>query len=72
MYHDVVTENDLTVTELERTYREAERVTQFASLKGKEIQIAKAVLTSVAGYLRNAFRLERCVPGSAPKRLSYG
>ena len=71
MYRDIVAENDVTVTALEQVYREAERAARFTSHKSKETQIARAVLASVAGFFRNAFRLERRVPGSARKRLSY-
>jgi hypothetical protein len=71
MYCDVMTEHEVTVMELERTYRKAERAARFASVKSRESQIARAVLAGVAGFFQNAFRLERRVSGSARKRLSY-
>ena len=71
MYRSAMVENDGTVMELERTYRQAERAARLACFKSKESRNARAVLASVVGFLRNAFRRERRVSSSARKRLSY-
>ena len=71
MYGDVMTELDVTVMELERTYRKAERAARLVGVKSKESQIARAVLARVAGFLGKTFRTARRVPSSARKRLSY-
>jgi hypothetical protein len=71
VYGDMMSELDVTVMELERTYRKAERAARFTSLRSKESQIARAVMARVAAFLRKTFRTERRISGSARKRLSY-